>query len=84
MDLLFSRAAPEQIEPLCNFGRGHYGEHSCEIILNLDQWFRRRCHLKKSLQMDNAGWTKTDHNSSPNMKNYQAYKELRLLDRVGC
>ena len=26
--------------------RGH-GEHSCEIILNLDQLFRRKCHLKK-------------------------------------
>ena len=22
---------------LCKFGSGHYGEHSCEIILNLDQ-----------------------------------------------
>ena len=30
---------------LCNFGRGHYGEHSCEIILNLDQLFGR-CLLK--------------------------------------
>ena len=29
-----------------NFGRGHYGKHSCEIILNLDQWFRR-CRLEK-------------------------------------
>ena len=28
------------------FGRGHYGEHSCEIILNLDKWFRSRCYLK--------------------------------------
>ena len=33
--------------PLCNFGRGHYGEHSCEIILNLDQCFRRCCLKKK-------------------------------------
>ena len=31
---------------LCNFGRGHDEEHFCEIILNLDQWIRRRCHLK--------------------------------------
>ena len=31
----------------CNFGRGHIGEHSCEVILNMDQWFRRRCRLKK-------------------------------------
>ena len=30
---------------LCNFGRRHQGEQFCEIILNLDQWFRR-CHLK--------------------------------------
>ena len=25
---------------LCNFGRGHYGLNSCEIILNLAPWFR--------------------------------------------
>ena len=31
---------------LCNFGRKHHEEQSCEIILNLDQWFRRKCHLK--------------------------------------
>ena len=24
---------------LCNFGRGHYWELSCEMVLNLDQWF---------------------------------------------
>ena len=27
---------------LCNFGRGHYEEHFCEIILVLDQWLRSR------------------------------------------
>ena len=31
---------------LGNFGREYYEEQFCEIILNLDQWFRRRCHLK--------------------------------------
>ena len=31
---------------LCNFGRGHHEENFCEIILNLDQWFSRRCGLK--------------------------------------
>ena len=31
---------------LCNFDKGHYEEQFCEIILNLDQWFRRRCLLK--------------------------------------
>ena len=30
----------------CNFGRGYHEEQFCEIILNLDQWFRRRCVLK--------------------------------------
>ena len=31
---------------LCNFGRRHHEEQFCEIILNLDEWFRRRCRLK--------------------------------------
>ena len=30
---------------LCNFRRRHE-EQSCEIILNLDQWFRKKCRLK--------------------------------------
>ena len=30
---------------LCNFSRGYHGEQFCDIILNLDQWFRR-CVLK--------------------------------------
>ena len=34
---------------LCDFGSRHYGEHSCEIILKLDRWFRRRCCLKKKI-----------------------------------
>ena len=31
---------------LCNFGRGHYGEYACELILNLIKWSRRG-RLKK-------------------------------------
>ena len=31
---------------LCNFARRYYEEQYCEIILNLDQWFRRRCLIK--------------------------------------
>ena len=31
---------------LCNFGRKHYEEQFCEIILNLDHGFMRKCHLK--------------------------------------
>ena len=40
---------------LCNFGRGHQKEQFCEIILNLDQWFRMRCHLKDFLSGGLAG-----------------------------
>ena len=31
---------------LCNFNRRHHEKQFCEIILLLDQWFRRKCHLK--------------------------------------
>ena len=31
---------------LCNFERGYYEEQFCEIIMNLDQSFRRRFLLK--------------------------------------
>ena len=27
----------------CNFGKEHFEEQFCEIVLNLDQWFRRCC-----------------------------------------
>ena len=31
---------------LCNFDRMHHNEQFCEIILNLDQWFRKRFRFK--------------------------------------
>ena len=31
------------------FGRGHFEDYFCEIILNFDRWFRRRCHFKTFL-----------------------------------
>ena len=31
---------------LCNFNRRHHEKQFCEIILLLDQWFRRKCRLK--------------------------------------
>ena len=34
---------------LYNFVRGYHEEQFFEIVLNLDQWFRRRCRLKDSL-----------------------------------
>ena len=29
---------------LCSYGKGHHVEHFCEIILNSNEWFRRKCH----------------------------------------
>ena len=45
---------PELLQPLCsvdwnllcNIGRRHPEEQPCEMSLNLDQWFRRKCCLK--------------------------------------
>ena len=31
---------------LCIYGSGHHAEHFCETILNLDQWFKRKCCLR--------------------------------------
>ena len=31
---------------LCNYVREHYKKHLCELVLNLEQWFRRKCGLK--------------------------------------
>ena len=47
---------------LCNFGREYQEEQFCEIILNLDQWFRRRYHLKYFLSgalTASVRWSKT-------------------------
>ena len=41
----------------------HFREHSCEVILNLHEWFRRSCRLKKGLRTGDARGTRTDHNS---------------------
>ena len=38
---LFSRP-----KPFVQFGRRYHEEQFCEIILNLDQWFRMKCCLK--------------------------------------
>ena len=53
---LYKRYAPDMIIlktrsglVLCNFGRGCYEQQFCENILNLGQWFRRRCRLKDFL-----------------------------------
>ena len=37
------------------FGKGYYKEQFCENILNLDQWFRRRCFLKIFLIWSSGG-----------------------------
>ena len=40
---------------LCKFARGYQEEQLCEIILNLDQWFRRRCLLKTFVIWSSCG-----------------------------
>ena len=39
---------------LSNFGKGHYEEEFCEIILNLDQCFRRNVIKRDVLSRDLA------------------------------
>ena len=39
----------------CAFCSGYYEDQFCEIILNLDQWFRRRCLLKIFLIWSSGG-----------------------------
>ena len=52
-----------ELNRLCNFSREHYGEYSREIFVDLDQWFKRRCCLKKKFMKD-PHKMKTDPNSS--------------------
>ena len=33
----------QRSKSLCNFGREHYEDHFCKIILNLGQWLMRCC-----------------------------------------
>ena len=47
---------------LCNFGRGHYEEHFCEVILNLDQWFRKKCC--KTFDIYSSGGSFVQHNGT--------------------
>ena len=39
---------------LCNIGGRHHEEQSCEIILNLDRWFRKKNHLKVYLTLSSG------------------------------
>ena len=43
---LWQPFCPADRKHLCNLSRRYREEQFCEIILNLDQWFRRKCHLK--------------------------------------
>ena len=51
---------------LFGFGRRYPEEQFCEISLNLDQSFRRSCHLKQTFNgQTDAHQAKTNHNSLP-------------------
>ena len=40
---------------LCNFGREYQEKQFCDIILNLDRWFKRICLLKIFLNWSSGG-----------------------------
>ena len=40
---------------MCNIVGRHQEEQSCEIILNLDQKFRKKCHSKVFLILSSGG-----------------------------
>ena len=42
----FCSAGWAELDHLCNFDSGHYENYFREIILNLNEWFRRRCSFK--------------------------------------
>ena len=48
LELWYPFCSAEQ-NHLGNFRRGYHEEQFCEIILNLDHWFRRKCCLKDFL-----------------------------------
>ena len=50
MALLLSRA-----EIFVQLGNGHYKEQFCEIAMNSDQYFSRRCNLKIFLSIACSG-----------------------------
>ena len=53
---------------LCNFGRWQYAEQFLQIIFNLDQWFRRRCHLKYFLSRALAAYYSVEWNHLCNVE----------------
>ena len=47
--LIIYGPADETLELITSIGNsGHPEDHFCEIILNMDHWFKRRCHFKIS------------------------------------
>ena len=43
LELEWQPLCSAELNHLCNFGRGSYEKHFCEIILNLDLWFSGCC-----------------------------------------
>ena len=50
--ILFSGAEPFLRNNMKIKGRGHYGEHSCKIILNLNHWFLPSPLLKSYIRLN--------------------------------
>ena len=52
---LWQSVCPIEGELFVQFGRVNQEEQFCEIILNLNQWFRRRCRLNTFLIWSSGG-----------------------------
>ena len=46
---------------LCNFDKGHYEKHFCEIIFNLGQWLRRCLMIFLFLALVASLFSEVDH-----------------------
>ena len=49
LELWCPLCSAERSQTICAILAEHYEEHFCLIILNSDQWMRRRCHLNDFL-----------------------------------
>ena len=69
---------------LCNFGRWDHEEQFCEIILNLDKWFKRRRHLKISYLELWWPFCSAEHNHLCNIgRGYSEEQFCKIISNLG-
>ena len=66
---------------LCNIGRRHHEAHPCEIILNMNQWFKNKCCLKVFLiSSSGSPFCLVEHNHLCNFG--RGYPEKQFLEII--